>query len=270
MAQGERGQTPKPPLMDLGIRGRSALVLGASSGLGEAVALALAREGVKLGLASRRLEDLERGAARARELGAPEAAAFSLDVTDPDSIEAAYAAFAERFEHADIVVLNGGGPKPGRFTELGLDDWDAAYRLLLRGMLRLVELVLPAMRAQRWGRIVALTSTSVKQPIDTLALSNVFRTALVAALRTLSAEVARDGITVNAIATGRIETARLRSIYGDDDAKLCAAGAEVPIGRIASPEEFAPMAVFLCGEPASYVTGQTISVDGGLVRALFG
>ena len=269
-AQGEGHRTQKPPLMDLAVRGRTALVTGASSGLGEAVAFGLAREGVKLGLAARRIQELERSAARARELGAPDAAAFPLDVTDPDSIEAAHAAFVERFGHADIVVLNGGGPKPGRFTELGLDDWDAAYRLLMRGMLRLVELAVPAMRAQRWGRIVALTSTSVKQPIDTLALSNVFRTALVAALRTLSAEVAHDGVTVNAIATGRIETARLRALYGDDEAKLREAGAEVPIGRIATPEEFAPMAVFLCGEPASYVTGQTISVNGGLVRALFG
>jgi 3-oxoacyl-[acyl-carrier protein] reductase len=110
----------------------------------------------------------------------------------------------------------------------------------------------------------------VKQPIDNLLLSNAFRTALVATLRTLAVDVAPDGVTVNSIATGRIETARLRSLYGDDDAKLRAAGSEVPIGRIATPAEFAPLAVFLCGEPAGYVTGQTISVDGGLTRGLFG
>jgi 3-oxoacyl-[acyl-carrier protein] reductase len=126
------------------------------------------------------------------------------------------------------------------------------------------------MRARKWGRIVALTSTSVKQPIDTLVLSNAFRTALVAALRTLAVEVAADGVTVNCIATGRIDTDRLRALYGNDERALRQAGAEVPIGRIAAPDEFAPMAAFLCGEPARYVTGQTISVDGGLVRGLFG
>jgi 3-oxoacyl-[acyl-carrier protein] reductase len=110
----------------------------------------------------------------------------------------------------------------------------------------------------------------VKQPIATLALSNIFRTALVSTLKTLSAEIAKDGVTVNAIATGRIETARLRSLYGDDDAALQRAGAEVPIGRIATPEEFAPLVAFLCGEPARYITGQTISVDGGLIAGLFG
>jgi 3-oxoacyl-[acyl-carrier protein] reductase len=168
------------------------------------------------------------------------------------------------------VVLNGGGPKAARFGDVTLDDWDGAYRLLLRSMLVLLERLVPPMRARRWGRIVALTSTSVKQPIDTLVLSNTFRTALVAALRTLATEVAADGVTVNCIATGRVDTARLRELYGNEDRKLREAASEVPIGRIATPEEFAPLAVFLCGEPARYVTGQTISVDGGLVRGLFG
>ena len=140
----------------------------------------------------------------------------------------------------------------------------------LRGMLMILERIVPPMRARGWGRVVALTSTSVKQPIDTLVLSNTFRTALVAALRTLATEVAGDGITINCIATGRIETDRLRELYGNDEQKLRDAGREVPIGRIATPQEFAPMAAFLCSEPARYVTGQTISVDGGLVRGLFG
>ncbi|HLY04006.1 MAG TPA: SDR family oxidoreductase [Candidatus Cybelea sp.] len=256
--------------MDLQLRGRTALVLGASSGLGEAIALSLAREGVRLGLAARRTDRLEAVAAKAKELGAPEARGFTLDLHDPGSIPAMHAAFRDAFGEADIAILNGGGPKPGRFTELALADWDAGYGLLLRGMLQVLDAIVPPMRARGWGRIVALTSTSVKQPIDSLALSNVFRTALVAALRTLAVEVACDGVTVNSIATGRIETARLRALYGDDDTRLLAASSEVPMGRIASPEEFAPMAVFLCGAPASYVTGQTISVDGGLTRGLFG
>jgi 3-oxoacyl-[acyl-carrier protein] reductase len=256
--------------MDLGIRGRAALVLGASSGLGEAIALSLAREGVRLGLAARRTDRLEAVAAKAKDLGAPEARGFALDLRDAGSISAMVGAFRDAFGEPDIAILNGGGPKPGRLTELAMADWDDAYGLLLRGMLQLLGAVVPPMRARGWGRIVALTSTSVKQPIDSLALSNVFRTALVSALRTLAVEVASDGVTVNSIATGRIETARLKALYGNDEARLRAAASEVPMGRIASPEEFAPMAVFLCGGPASYVTGQTISVDGGLTRGLFG
>jgi 3-oxoacyl-[acyl-carrier protein] reductase len=244
--------------MDLRIAGKTALVTGASSGLGEAVALALAGEGVKLALAARRVDRLETVAANARKLGAPQARAFELDLQDSDSVASAIAAVTSGCGHPDIVVLNGGGPKAGRFGDLTLADWDGAYRLLLRGMLQVLAAMVPPMRANRWGRVVALTSTSVKQPIDNLLCSNAFRTALVATLRTLAADVAPDGVTVNSIATGRIETARLRSLYGDDEAKLRAAGSEVPIGRVATPAEFAPLPVFLCGEPAAYVTGQDL------------
>jgi len=255
--------------MDLGIRGRTALVTGASAGIGEAIALALAREGVKLAVAARRVERLDVVAAQAKTLGASDARGFALDLGDDGSIGSMLDAVRGAFGDIDILVLNGGGPKAGRFSEVSLADWDDAYRKLLRGMLVLLDACVPAMRANRWGRVVALTSTSVKQPIDTLVLSNALRTALVAALRTLAVEVARDGVTVNAIATGRVDTDRLRSLYGDD-AQLRQAGEDVPIGRIATPQEFAPMAAFLCGEPAGYVTGQTISVDGGLTRGLFG
>ncbi len=256
--------------MDLKLRGRTALVTGASSGIGAAIALSLASEGVKLGLAARRADQLEAVAAKARRLGSPDARAFQLDLCEPESISAMHAAFRSSLGDPDIAILNGGGPKGGRLTELTMADWDEAYRLLLRGTLMLVGAVVPPMRANRWGRIVALTSTSVKQPIDGLTLSNVFRTGLVAALRTLSSEVAADGVTVNSIATGRVDTARLQALYGGDRTRLREAESEIPVGRVASPEEFAPMAVFLCGGPASYVTGQTISVDGGLTRGLFG
>ena len=243
---------------------------GASAGLGEAVALALAGEGVKLALGARNNQRLENVARAARELGSDDARGFQLDLQDPDSIAAMLAGVRSAFGDVDIAILNGGGPKAGRFTELALADWDAAYRLLMRGMLGVLEELVPPMRARKWGRIVALTSTAVKQPIDTLVLSNAFRTGLVAALRTLAVEVAADGVTVNCIATGRVETARLRQLYDNDDTKLREAAREVPIGHVATPAEFAPMVAFLCGEPARYVTGQTISVDGGLTRGLFG
>ncbi|MBV9028672.1 MAG: SDR family oxidoreductase [Candidatus Eremiobacteraeota bacterium] len=256
--------------MDLGIRGRTALVLGASAGIGEAVALALAREGAGLVLAARRVDRLQSVARRATELGASVARAVGIDLADERSIEASLEVLQRDFGPIDIVVLNGGGPVPGKFGEIPIGRWDDAYRLLLRSMLQLIAALVPGMRSRGWGRIVALTSTSVKQPIDTLVLSNAFRTALVAALRTLASEAAKDGVTVNCIATGRVDTARLRSLYEGDEAKLREAAAEVPIGRIASPSEYAPLVAFLCGEPARYINGQTISIDGGLVRGLFG
>ena len=254
--------------MDLGIRGRVALVTGASSGIGEAVALGLAAEGVKLAVAARRLERLEALAQRARVSGAVDAHAIELDLEKSDTIQQALRTVRESLGEIDILVANSGGPKPGTVLDLKLDDWDGAYRGVLRGVLELVYGVVPAMRSRKWGRVVALTSSSVKQPIPNLALSNGFRTALVAALKTLSLEVARDGVTVNAIATGRVLTDRLRKLYPDAAAMQKSAEADVPIGYVASPDEFAPMVAFLCGEPARYVTGQTIAIDGGLIKSL--
>ncbi|HUN29302.1 MAG TPA: SDR family oxidoreductase [Alphaproteobacteria bacterium] len=255
--------------MDLGIRGRVALVTGASSGLGEAVAIELAAQGVTLAVAARRRERLESVAKRAKDAGATDARAFEVDLTDSKSIAKLLSDVNGAFGNVEIVVLNGGGPKPGTFTKMTLDDWDAGYRGVLRSMLELTYGVLPGMAANAWGRIVALTSSSVKQPIPNLTLSNAFRTALVAALKTLSLEVAKDGITVNAIATGRIDTDRLRQLYPDEAVLLAGAKADIPLGRVATPQEFAPTVAFLCSEAARYVTGQTIAVDGGMIKSLF-
>lgn len=255
--------------MDLNIRGRVALVTGASAGIGEAVTLALAAEGVTLALAARRRDKLEAVARRARETGAADARAYDADLSDGNAVASLLSRVKSDLGDVDILVLNGGGPKPGTFTQLSLDDWDAGYRLVLRGMLQLVDGVVPAMRTKKWGRIVALTSSSVKQPIPTLALSNSFRVALVAALKSLSIDVARDGITVNAIATGRVLTDRLRHLYADEAAIERDAERDVPAGRVATAAEFAPMVAFLCGDPASYVTGQTIAIDGGLIKSLY-
>ena len=254
--------------MDLGIKNKVALVTGASSGIGEAVALALAHEGVRLAVAARRKDRLQAVAEAAKKAGAADARAFEVDLANPQSIEKLLSDVKSSLGAVEILVANGGGPKPGTMTQLALPDWDAAYQGVLRCMLELVYGVLPDMRAAHWGRIVALESTSVKQPIPNLALSNAFRVAFTSALKTLSIEVASAGITVNTIATGRVETERLHQIYPNAQEMHDLAKAEVPIGRVAQPNEFAPMVAFLCGQPAAYVTGQTIAVDGGLVKSL--
>ncbi len=256
--------------MDLGIRGKTALITGASSGIGEAVALALAAEGARVAVAARRKDELERVVVEARKVGADDAQAFVVDLSEPSSVVRLLHEVRQQIGAPDIVILNGGGPKAGTFTQTSLADWDAAYRTTLRAMIELANGAVPEMRERGWGRIVALTSTSVKQPIGNLTLSNAFRVALVAAMKTLSNEVAADGVTVNSIGTGRVRTDRLRELYGNDEAMDAAAEAEIPMKRVAAPAEFAPLVAFLCGEPARYITGQTIAVDGGLTRGIFG
>jgi 3-oxoacyl-[acyl-carrier protein] reductase len=259
--------------MELGIRGKVALVTGASAGIGEAIALALAAEGATVAVAARRKDRVDDVAARAARAGATAAAGFVYDQAQPDSVARLTADVAARFGPIQILVVNGGGPKAGTFTQIAQADWDTAYTSMLKSALLLVQGVLPAMRAAKWGRIVALTSAAVKQPMTQLVLSNAYRTALVAALKTLSGEVAPEGITVNAIATGRVMTERFLQLYagegGIEEAKARGT-VGVPIGRPAEPGEFAPLVAFLCGASASYVTGQTIAIDGGLVSGTFG
>jgi 3-oxoacyl-[acyl-carrier protein] reductase len=255
--------------VNLHIRDRVALVTGASSGLGKAVALSLAAEGVTLAVAARRRDRLDELVELATKGGAPNASAFEVDLTKPESVVHLVDEVGRAFGNVDILVLNGGGPKPGTFTTMSLDDWDAGYRAVLRSMLELTYAMLPKMVSRKWGRIVALTSSSVKQPIPNLTLSNAFRSALVAALKTLSIEVAAQGVTVNSIATGRVITDRLRELYPDEAALNAAAKSQIPIGRVATPEEFAPMVAFLCSQAASYITGQTIAIDGGLVASTY-
>ena len=254
--------------MDLQIRGRVALVTGASSGLGRACALALAAEGVRLVVAARRLDELERVAAEARSAGAMDALALAVDLSEPTAIEVLIAKTEAAYGPVEILLVNGGGPKAGTYTTMRSADWDTAYNTTLKSALRLIEGVLPGMRKRGWGRIVALESTSVKQPIANLVLSNTFRTAVVAALKSLATEVANDGITVNVIATGRVDTPRLRSLFNTDEAWKRAAE-EIPMRRIATPQEFAPLVAFLCSQLAGYITGTTIQVDGGMTSSLF-
>jgi 3-oxoacyl-[acyl-carrier protein] reductase len=253
--------------VELGIRGRLALVTGASSGLGRACALALAAEGARLAIGARRMDLLAAVAAEASAAGSPDAQAYPLDLADPASIDAMLAAMRERQGDAEIVIANSGPPKAGAAANLTLADWDAAYGPTMRSMLQIVYAVLPAMRERGWGRIVNLSSSALKTPIANLTLSNAFRAGLLGALKTLSREVAGDGVTINVIATGKIETARARSFYAAPGAWE-KQQAEIPFGRFGKPEEFAPLVAFLCGDCARYISGTTIAIDGGLSPTL--
>jgi len=253
--------------MDLGIKNRVALITGASSGIGRACALALAAEGVTLAVAARRMPELEQVAEQATQAGAQGAKGFVVDLSDSASIGRMLQGVRDRFGPPQIVVANSGGPKPGTFSQTSSEDWDTAYRGVFQSMIALVSGVVPDMRKRKWGRIVLLASSSVKMPIPTLVLSNAYRTGLVSAMKTLSLEVAPDNVTINTIATGRIATGRLRQLYKTDD-EWDHAAQEIPMKRIATPEEFAPAIAFLCSQPASYITGQTLAVDGGLIGSL--
>jgi 3-oxoacyl-[acyl-carrier protein] reductase len=251
--------------MDLGIAGRRALVLGASSGLGRASAVALAREGAHVAVASR---SAERIAAAAAAVGTE--AAFAFDVGDLDGIPA----FVTEVEGVlggplDILVCNTGGP-PANPDALALprDAWVDAHRTLVLAPMAFVEAVVPGMRARGWGRIVNVVSTAAREPAAPLVLSNSHRAAILAAFKTVADQVAGDGVTLNSVLPGLIDTDRLGALYGSSEAAAEAARGLVPAGRLGTPEEFAAAVAFACSAPASYVTGTTITVDGGRSRAV--
>lgn len=250
--------------MDLGIEGRTAIVGGASAGIGRAIARALAAEGVRVVLSSR---DPERTRAAAEEVGAAAGIAWDTsDVAGADRlVEEAEAAVGP----IDIVVVNTGGPPAGP-DPLAFDDaqWEEAHRNLVRAPMALLRRVLPGMRERRWGRVVGVASTSVREPIANLMLSNAERSATLAAFKTLSREVAADGVTVNTLLTGRIATRRMEAIYGSLDEAEAAARDAVPAARLGRPEEMAWAAAFLCSERAAYVTGAALPVDGGFLRGI--
>ena len=256
--------------MDIGVAGRTAVVLGSTSGLGWAVASTLADEGANVVLVGRREELVKECAA-----SLPSAVGVVADITEPDGPATVLQAAEEAFGDVDILVLNGGGPPPAHAQDLDGDGIDRAVRLLLRPHVDLVRGVLPGMRQRRWGRVVAIGSSGVQQPIPNLASSNVGRAALAGYLKSLSDDVAAEGVTVNMVRPGRIDTDRVVSI---DKAAAERTGttpeearreseASIPAGRYGTAEEFAAVVAFLAGERASYVTGEQVRCDGGLVRS---
>ncbi len=262
--------------MDLGLAGRVAAVAASSRGLGRATARALAAEGASVALCGRDEGRVREAAeAIARETGA-RTLAVAADVSRADDCRRFVDTAAAELGRLDILVTNTGGPRAGGFDGVGTEDWEAAFRLTLANVVALVQAAVPHMRARRWGRILNIASTSAKQPIDGLVLSNAFRPAIAGLSKTLANELGRDGILVNTICPGYTATDRLRELAEARSVKagtapaqeLSAFGAGVPLGRVASPEEFAAVAAFLCSERASYVTGAVIPVDGGASRGL--
>ncbi len=262
--------------MDLGLHGKVALVAAASSGLGRAVATELAREGASVVISSRDGDALAQTAAEiSGETGAT-VDHRAADLTRAGDVGALISYAVERFGGVDVLVNNTGGPPAGTFEDFEDGDWQAGFELILLSLIRCVRGVLPLMRERGGGRIVNVASSSVKQPIENLILSNTFRAGLAGLAKSLAIELAPDGILVNTLGPGRISTGRSRSM---DESQAEAQGvpveevrgrfeARIPVGRYGTPEEFAKVAAFLASPANSYVTGQAILVDGGMVRAL--
>ncbi len=251
--------------MELGIEGRVALVMAASRGIGRGIAEALAREGARVAIAGRSRERIEEAAAA---IGA-EATGLEADTGDLDRMRALPGEVADRLgEPATILVLNTGGPPQGGALDHPTEDWEAAFRSLVLAPRLLAEAALPAMRAGGFGRIVNVGSSTTREPIPTLNLSNSLRLAAIGFLKTLSREVAGDGVTVNTIATGRFATERLASNWGGWEEMERGAAKDVPAGRLGRPEEYGDLVAFLCSERAAYLTGAVIPLDGGLGRSI--
>jgi 3-oxoacyl-[acyl-carrier protein] reductase len=263
--------------MDLGLKGRTALVCGASAGLGRAIAEALAAEGADIAICSRSEERI--GAARdeiAHATGA-KVIAVAADLAEPAGVERAVAAAVEGLGRIDILVTNTGGPPSGPFEAHSAEDWRRATAQLLDSVVNLVRAVLPGMKERRWGRILNVTSITVKQPVEGLIISNTVRAGVTGFAKTISNEAAPFGVTVNCMLPGYTRTERLVDLAranakrsgGSVDDAYAAWEREVPMGRLGEPGELGALAAFLASEKAAYITGQSVAVDGGWIKGLF-
>jgi 3-oxoacyl-[acyl-carrier protein] reductase len=261
--------------MDLGISGRTALVLGASRGLGSAIAIRLAREGANVAIAGRSADALAATAAGIEETGAG-AVPLEWDLGDLDRVEPSVAEVERVLGPVDILVNNTGGPPPTTAAGQDAATWRASFEQMILSVIVVTDRVLPGMRERGWGRILTSTSSGAISPIPNLGLSNTLRASLHSWSKTIADEVGRDGVTANVIVPGRIETDRTRSLdqhkassegLSADDVMRDSA-ASTALGRYGRPEEYADVAAFLCSERASYITGSVVRVDGGMIRSV--
>ena len=264
--------------MDLGIKNKVALVLAASKGLGRASASALVAEGAQVVIGSRNKEQLEQTAQQIRQESGSAVLAIPTDVTRDEDIKALVAATVHELGHIDILVTNAGGPPAGTFDAFDDAQWQAAFELNLLSTVRLIRATLPHMRKTGSGRIINIVSLAAKEPIDALILSNSIRPGVIGLAKTLSIELAPDQITVNNICPGRILTDRVfqgssirRKVEQgmSQQEALGELAKNIPLGRLGQPEELGALVAFLASRQAGYITGTTIQIDGGLLRALW-
>jgi 3-oxoacyl-[acyl-carrier protein] reductase len=249
--------------MDLGLDGRVALITAGSKGIGRAIAEGLAAEGARVALTSRSADTATEVAERIDG-----ARGYAFDSDDLDGVPALLDRVQADLGPIDVYVANTGGPPGGDPLSFTRAQWEAAHRSLILSPMAVLERILPGMRERRFGRVVAIGSMSVREPIDVLQLSNAHRTGLVAAFKVLAREYARDNVTLNTVHPGRIATSRLADTSGSLEAAEADARETVPAGRLGTPEECAAAAVFLCSAQASYITGTSLLVDGALTRSV--
>ena len=262
--------------MDLGLKDKVAVIGASSKGLGRAIAFGLAEEGAKVTICARNEEPLNATAAEIREQTGAEVMSMVVDVSNPNDAENLIHDSIERFGGIDILINNAGGPRAGRFDDLDITDYQDAVDLNLMSTINLTRAVVPNMRARKGGRIINLTSVSVKQPVEGLMLSNMARTGVIGFAKTLATELAADKILVNNVCPGIIFTDRIQqlaTVRAEEagvtfDQAIEKMTQDIPLGRIGDPKEFANLVVFLASERASYITGATIQVDGGMVKGL--
>jgi 3-oxoacyl-[acyl-carrier protein] reductase len=262
--------------MDLGIKGRVAVVAASSRGLGRAVAEALAAEGAKLALCARDENALAEAAAAIKDRWRGEVFHQALDVTSETDVKTFIAETRRRLGDVSICVTNAGGPPPGNFAAFSTQDWRSAFELNFMSTLFFIAEVLGGMRAQKWGRVVTITSTAVKQPMDGLILSNGIRAGVVGLMKSLANEYGPENVLFNNVCPGRFDTARMRNNAAKQAAAegvtveeiVQRAARRIPLRRVGDPAEFAAVVAFLCSEKASYVTGANILVDGGIVSGV--
>lgn len=263
--------------MDLGLGGRVALVCGASSGLGKAVAMGLGKEGARLAICSRTEEKLTKAAEEIRRETGAEVLAIRADVSVPDEVKELVRKTMDHYNRLDILVTNAGGPPFGHFLDLPEDVWEKALRLNLLSTLHLCREAVPHMKAAQWGRIINITSFVAKQPTDGLILSNMTRPAVLGLAKSLANELAVHNILVNSVCPGAFETERHLDLSRKRaqqegvplEEYIKSRAKDIPLKRNGKPEEFANLVVFLASERASYITGTAIQIDGGVIRSLY-
>ena len=261
--------------MDLGLNGKVALVAASSKGLGKASALALAREGARVTICARTQAHLDAAADEIQRETGGEVLAVSADLTSAEGIRSVVAATVERFGGVDVLVSNSGGPPSGRLPDLTDDDWRQAFELVALSFVRFVRDVTPHMREKRWGRIIAIQSSSVKQPVQNIDLSNGIRPGIAGLMKAVMPDLAKDGITINLVLPGMFLTSRIHPALAQRgpevdrmvEEQLAPLAATIPLGRLGEPIELGDLVAFLASERASYITGAAYQVDGGSISS---